>query len=176
MALAQWTREPQKALEWMEAIMARLFLGEMEGVLSSLRQMKATDKEAQKAIDRLWQYLKANQPRVKYGALRKGGYPIGSGAIESAHCFICHVRLKRPGAWWYMERGNGMLALRCAKYNGIFDRIEAGRIKLKGNAADLLQDEYVRSIWVSKLPIADIVLRYCLKLRLFNIFYCNYLE
>jgi len=47
-----------------------------------------------------------------------------------------------------MERGNGMLALRCAKYNGTFDRIEAGRIKLKGDAADLLQDEYVKKVYL----------------------------
>lgn len=122
-ALAQWSEMPQKALEWVEAMMAQLFLGEVESVLGSLKQIKASGKEAQKAINRLWQYLKRNQDRVKYGAYRKGGYPIGSGAIESAHRFICHVRLKRPGAWWYMKRDNGMLALRCAKYNGTFNRV-----------------------------------------------------
>jgi hypothetical protein len=33
------------------------------------------------------------------------------------------VRLKRSGAWWYVANGNHMLALRCAKYNGTFDRV-----------------------------------------------------
>jgi hypothetical protein len=41
------------------------------------------------------------------------------------------VRLKRSGAWWYVERANEMLALRCAKpglstaegYNGTFGRV-----------------------------------------------------
>jgi hypothetical protein len=59
---------------------------------------------------------------VKYGRLRRKGYPIGSGGIESANKFISHVRLKRSGAWWYVERANEMLALRCAKYNGTFQR------------------------------------------------------
>ncbi len=34
-----------------------------------------------------------------------------------------HIRLKRSGAWWYVERANVMLALRCAKYNGTFERV-----------------------------------------------------
>jgi len=61
--------------------------------------------------------------RIDYGSHRKGGYPIGSGGIESAHRFICHARLKRSGAWWYVENGNRMLALRCADYNGTFERV-----------------------------------------------------
>ena len=63
--------------------------------------------------------------RVKYGSLRRKGYPLGSGGIESANKFISHVRMKRSGAWWYVERANGMLALRCAKYNGTFSRVFA---------------------------------------------------
>jgi len=48
---------------------------------------------------------------------------LGSGGIESAHKFICHARLKRSGAWWYVSNSNHMLALRCAKYNGTFERV-----------------------------------------------------
>ena len=48
---------------------------------------------------------------------------VGSGAIESAHRFIGHVRLKRSGAWWYKENSNAILALRCALYNGTLDRV-----------------------------------------------------
>jgi hypothetical protein len=35
------------------------------------------------------------------------------------------VRLKRAGAWWYKGASNQMLALRCAKYNGTFERVFA---------------------------------------------------
>jgi len=45
------------------------------------------------------------------------------GGIESANKFICHVRLKRSGAWWYVANSNHMLALRCAKYNGTFEHV-----------------------------------------------------
>ena len=44
----------------------------------------------------------------------QGGYPIGSGGIESANKFICHVRLKRSGAWWLKPNCNSMLKLRCS--------------------------------------------------------------
>ena len=56
-------------------------------------------------------------------SLRRGGYPLGSGGIESSNQFICHVRLKRSGAWWYEASSNQMLALRCAKYNGTFNQV-----------------------------------------------------
>ena len=49
--------------------------------------------------------------------------PLGSGGMESANKFICHVRLKRSGAWWYEVKSNQMLALRCAKYNGTFQHV-----------------------------------------------------
>ena len=36
---------------------------------------------------------------------------------------ISHVRLKRPVARWYVEKANHMLALRCSKYNGTFQKL-----------------------------------------------------
>ena len=58
-----------------------------------------------------------NEDRVDYKFYRNGGYPMGRGGIESSNKTICHVRLKRSGAWWYVEKANQILALRCAKYN-----------------------------------------------------------
>jgi hypothetical protein len=106
-----------------EATKARLFFGYLDWVLLDLEGMKPRDGEVAEEIRKLLGYLKENQGRVKYGALRRKGYPMGSGGIESANKFISHVRLKRSGAWWYVERANVMLALRCAKYNGTFQRV-----------------------------------------------------
>ncbi|MEW6733129.1 MAG: hypothetical protein AB1489_17515 [Acidobacteriota bacterium] len=85
--------------------------------------MNPRDEPAANEIERTIVYLTNNQHRTDYNAARKGGYPIGSGGIESVNKFICHVRLKRSGAWWYIPNGNHMLALRCAKYNGTFERV-----------------------------------------------------
>lgn len=119
----QYADNPLKALEWVEATMARLFCGEGDRVIWGLARMKPRDTPARQVIDRCGKYLKKHLHRIDYGSHRKGGYPIGSGGIESAHRFICHARLKRSGAWWYVENSNRMLALRCAGYNGTFERV-----------------------------------------------------
>jgi hypothetical protein len=123
LASVQFSDNPEKGTEWVEATVARLFCGEVQAVINGLQRMEARDAQAAEKIRKLTGYLTNNQGRVDYGFARKGGYPIGSGGIESAHKFIGHVRLKRSGAWWYVERANQMLALRCAKYNGTFDRV-----------------------------------------------------
>lgn len=119
----QYVDDPLKALEWVEATMARLFCGEADRAVWGLERMKPRDTPSRQAIDRCCNYLKKHLHRIDYGSHRKGGYPIGSGGIESAHRFICHARLKRSGAWWYVKNSNRMLALRCADYNGTFERV-----------------------------------------------------
>lgn len=121
-ALAQFHNDPLQEREWVEATKARLFYGYLDWVLLDLEGMKPRDEAAREEVRKLWGYLKENQGRMKYRALRRKGYPIGSGGIESANKFISHVRLKRSGAWWYVEQANVMLALRCAKYNRTFRR------------------------------------------------------
>jgi hypothetical protein len=124
-AEAQYGDRPTKALEWVEATMARLFCQEVAGVIWGLERMQPRTEEAATQIPKGLHYLQQHQERVHYGALRKEGYPMGSGGIESANRFVCHVRLKRSGAWWYVANSNKILALRCAKYNGTFDHIFA---------------------------------------------------
>ena len=124
MAKAQYGTSVQ-ALEWVEATLTRLYLGKVAAVLGGLRRMQATSDEAAKAIANCWDYLDAHRGRTHYRKLRQGGYPLGSGGIESSNKFICHVRLKRSGAWWYEINSNQMLALRCAKYNGTFPQVFA---------------------------------------------------
>jgi hypothetical protein len=112
-----------QALEWVEATLTRLSLGKVGLVLGGLKRMQAQSDEAEKAIANCWDYLHEHRGRTHYRQLRRGGYPLGSGGIESSNKFICHVRLKRSGAWWYETNSNHMLALRCAKYNGTLDQV-----------------------------------------------------
>ena len=114
-----------QAVEWVEATMTRLYLGKVGLVLGGLHRMQAQSDEAAQAIANCWDYLNEHRGRTAYQKLRRGGYPLGSGGIESSNKFICHVRLKRSGAWWYESNSNQMLALRCAKYNGTFDQVFA---------------------------------------------------
>jgi hypothetical protein len=114
---------PESVQEWAEATLTRLFLGEVEEVIEGLKGMNIEDEGVRREIESLSGYLMENKDRMNYKHVKKGGYPIGSGGIESSNKTICHVRLKRSGAWWYVENANYMLALRCAKYNGTFQRV-----------------------------------------------------
>ena len=122
-AQTQYGADGPRAQEWLEATMARLFCNEGAGVLWGLQRMKPVSPKAEATIDKTLTYLSPRLEQIAYGSHRKGGYPLGSGAIESAHRFICQVRLKRSGAWWYQENSNALLALRCAKYNGTWEQV-----------------------------------------------------
>jgi hypothetical protein len=60
--------------------------------------MEQTSPEAKKKVNDVVRYLSNYREKVHYGAAKRGGYHIGSGAIESANKIIAHVRLKRSGA------------------------------------------------------------------------------
>ena len=115
--------DPVEAMQWAEATMSRLYFGEVGHVVGGLKRMKQRNTAVDKEVRKLIRYLHKQKKRINYSHNRRGGYPIGSGGIESANKFICHVRLKRNGAWWLKENSNRMLALRCAFVNGTLDAI-----------------------------------------------------
>jgi hypothetical protein len=69
-------------------------------VIGVLKQMHPRDEEAQKQIEKTITYLTNNKDRSGYKGVKVGSYPIGSGGIQSANKFICHVWLKRSGTWY----------------------------------------------------------------------------
>lgn len=114
-----------EAQEWAEAALARLCLNELGRTVGGLRRMAPRSPAAEEAIRTLIGYLEGQRERFGYDELRQRGLPRGSGGIESANKLICHVRLKRSGAWWLEANGNAMLRIRCALYNGTFKQIFA---------------------------------------------------
>jgi hypothetical protein len=92
-------------------------------IIAGIKRMKPNSEAAQEHIDKTAGYLEQRNEMVNYGALKRGGFHIGSGGIESSNKFIANVRLKRSGAWWYPTNANNILKKRCAKYNKTLDRI-----------------------------------------------------
>ena len=129
LANAQYGKNSQKAREWVEATVSRLFMNNADQVISGIKRMKPQSADAKEQIDKTIRYLGERKHMINYGALNRGGFQIGSGGIESSNKFISNVRLKRSGAWWYQTNANNILKLRCAKYNGTFDRIMETRKK-----------------------------------------------
>ena len=123
LANEQYGKGTRNAQEWVEATFARLFHNMAAQVIAGIKRMKPRSNEAEKKIASVVRYLSNHKERLNYGAARRAGYHIGSGAIESANKFIGHVRLKRSGAWWYKTNANNILKLRCAKYNGTYDSV-----------------------------------------------------
>ena len=111
------------AQEWAEATLTRLCLNRLGATLGGLLRMTPRSPAAAETIRALSLYLAGQAERIGYDELRRRGLPRGSGGIESANKLICHVRLKRSGAWWLEANGNAMLRIRCALYNGTFTQI-----------------------------------------------------
>ena len=110
-------------MEWVEASLARLYLDGKRWVLGGLRRMQPASEEARKAIDNCWVYLHDHRQRTHYGKFRRGGYPIGSGGLNRQQI---HLSCAAQALWDMVVtelHRNEMLGLRCAKYNGIFDRV-----------------------------------------------------
>lgn len=108
---------------WVENAKGRICAGQVDIVIAGLRRMRDERPAVAKAIEDLITYLDGNRARLDYENLKQEEMPCGSGAIESANKFISNVRLKRSGAWWYAANANRILALRCAAYNGTYDRV-----------------------------------------------------
>ena len=141
----QFGEDAVQAREWVEAMMARLFWGYVDWAIEGLEALQPRDDQTAEEIRKLIGFLRNNAGRLHYRTARKGGYPIGSGGIEGANKSISHVRLKRSGAWWYVEQANHMLALRCAIYNRTFERVFAAykRRTLQRHARGTLCKNYV---------------------------------
>jgi len=91
--------------------------------MGALKRMKPRNTLAAEEIRKLINHLDTHRHQIDYISDLKKGLPIGSRAIETANKFICHTRMKRSGAWWVKKNGNAMLRVRCAIYNGTFDRV-----------------------------------------------------
>ena len=133
-ARAQYGEGTLEAQEWAEATLTRLCLNELGATVGGLVRMTPRSPAAEEAIRGLSIYLAWQTARVGYDELRRRGLPRGSGGIESANKLICHVRLKRSGAWWLEANGNAMLRIRCALYNGTFEQVSADYMATHGVA------------------------------------------
>ncbi len=67
---------------------------------------------ASQVIDEQIGYLEKRYAQMRYAEFIKGGYPIGSGMVESGNKLVVEARLKGAGMHWARRQVNPMLALR----------------------------------------------------------------
>lgn len=111
--------------DWVKGLIDYLDRGEVGNVLQRLRKITGGSAEARKELGKLIEYFDVHHERMRYGAYRKAGMLIGSGAIESVHNWVIQARCKLPGMRWSIAGANAMLRLRCAWASGRWDGIFA---------------------------------------------------
>jgi hypothetical protein len=110
-----------EATAWLDDQAHRLQHAGPETVLACLRGLpveQARDPAAARAVrDSTLGYLEARRAHLDYPTFRAAGYPIGSGAVESANKTVVEARLKGSGMHWARDHVNPMLALRTIACN-----------------------------------------------------------
>ena len=81
------------------------------------------------SVNRISNYLKANEHRMKYGDYLAAGYPIASGVLEGACRHYVKDRMERSGMRWTVTGAQAMLDVRSQWVNGDWEAFHAFRIK-----------------------------------------------
>ena len=116
--LAMFGAGTADASEWVGQHLHQLKHGDPTRVLAALAALPVAESltpqvAAEKrtaAVD----YLSARLGQIQYARFRAAGYPIGSGAVESANKLVVEARLKGSGMHWARANVNPMVALRAA--------------------------------------------------------------
>lgn len=105
---------------WVEIRLDDLWQGRVSDVSHALEQLQIPT-HAHEDVGHTPGYFKRHQDRMHYHQYRVAGYPIGSGAVESAVNIVVHHRLKRQGRGWQRDNAQAMLAALSEYHSQRFD-------------------------------------------------------
>jgi hypothetical protein len=117
---ALYPEEPAK--EWVEARLHELRHGQPEKFLSQLTALKVPRGQKGQVVQEQQNYFAKQSKRLNYQAIAERGWPIGSGAVESA-CSGEQNRFKRRGQFWTAKGLGHLSALRQARHNRHWDEL-----------------------------------------------------
>ena len=89
--------------------------GDPDQVLAAVRTLDLTtaiDPEAARHRAEALAYFEKRRAQIAYADFRAAGYPIGSGAVESANKLVVEARLKGSGMHWDRASVSPMVCLR----------------------------------------------------------------
>jgi hypothetical protein len=110
------------AARWVEPRRHRLRHGKQEQVLSEIAALKGLQGETGQVVEREQNYFATHAHRMNYRTISQRGWPIGSGAVESA-CRQRQCRFKRPGQFWTSTGLRHLSALDEARRNQHWDQL-----------------------------------------------------
>jgi hypothetical protein len=115
-------RQEGAAQAWVEPRLHQLRHGQEEAVLKEIAGLKAPRGEAGEVVRKEKNYFAGQKNRMNYKEIADRGWPIGSGAVESA-CRQSQCRFKRPGQFWTQPGFRNLNALDEARRNGHWDQL-----------------------------------------------------
>ena len=115
-------KEEAKVRPWVEERLHRLRHGQENKVLREIARLKAGRGAAGKIVRREQNYFASQAGRMAYETIAERGWPIGSGAVESA-CRQRQCRYKRCGQFWTEPGVRHLCALEEARANGHWDQL-----------------------------------------------------
>lgn len=80
-------------------------------VLEKLQKVKENNPNSEEITKNI-AYLEKRKEQMRYAEFQQRGWPIGSGAVESANKIVVEARLKGAGMRWQADNVNPMLCLR----------------------------------------------------------------
>lgn len=112
-----WTKGQRE--KWFRDATKLLHGGQIEALLAlcSEHYRGCNSKKRRK----LAEYFVTNQERMRYHLFRRGGLPMGSGAVESCVRRLVNLRLKGNGIFWTVESAEAVLQLRAQLLSGRWD-------------------------------------------------------
>jgi len=110
------------AAGWVEPRLHRLRHGQERAVLREIAGLRAPRGQRGEVVRRQQGYFAGQAQRMHYQTIARRGWPIGSGAVESA-CRQRQCRCKRPGQFWTATGLRHLTALEEARYNGHWEQL-----------------------------------------------------
>lgn len=106
--------DEEKSRAWVEPRRHRMRTGREKKVLGEIAGLKREEESIESVVRREQDYFAGHEHRMTYQSIH--GWPIGSGAVESA-CRQRQCRFKRPGQFWTVAGMRNLGALTEARQN-----------------------------------------------------------
>jgi hypothetical protein len=114
--------EEAAAKTWSEKRLHQLRHGQEQAALKTIAALQEPRREAKEIVRKEKNYFANQSRRMNYKEIADRGWPIGSGAVESA-CRQSQCRFKRCGQFWSDSGFRNLSALDEARRNGYWDEI-----------------------------------------------------
>lgn len=111
-----------QAKEWVESRLHELRHGQEAKFLAQMAALRVPNGQSAETVREQKNYFANQAERMNYQAIAKRGWPIGSGAVESA-CSGQQNRFKRRGQFWTRAGLGNLAALKEARENKHWDEL-----------------------------------------------------